>query len=337
MQNGLLMNRIPMLALVVVVSMALPRTAEAAVAQEPAVGPIASMCDIQSSSATWKVPVGAAGIPVFVSETGTAKFTPEITVTPATKTTLVVDTTSSTPTYARLLTFPEAKEGDIFKVALSGVCSGGTTSPPRSLTVEFTAAAVTPAALGKLVEAPQGLTKLVFDASFLPYAQLATLAFSANDRTLGEYRSGRDPSGTDYGVQACVNGACNPMWTPELDTLSNSHLISLMPNAQICPSGRASGMITAAVSVKARVAGQRTELAPVTGQIHVDCSKATDEELGLSSNAGCSTVARCPSEAASLASALFALFCSAGIVARRRGAGRSARHTVCHPGADKCP
>lgn len=240
--------------------------------------PAAPACSISSPSSTWKVPVGA-GIPVYVNESSGAKLDATATLSPAAEYTLLADKDTARPEYYRVLKIAGAKAGDVFNVTLGGTCTGApqATSPTFSMTVEFTAEQPFPTALGTLKEDPQGLTLLTLDPSFLPYQQTSTIDFTRDGASLGTYNKALPPSAGDrFGVRACVDNACVP--PPGADLAANQPLN--LSAALVCTNGRASGVVEVKLSAQAHIPGAATQPSAVAGSIHVDCTKATDAELG---------------------------------------------------------
>ncbi|MFO0665949.1 MAG: hypothetical protein U0174_18505 [Polyangiaceae bacterium] len=291
-----------------------PRAVARDVAMEPAARP---ECVVSSPSASWRIPVNVPSVPFAVWETGGARTTLAVTVTPQTKVDIVADTTSGSPASSRRLVFGEAKAGDVFDVSIAGNCIGGTTPNAVALHVEFVAAAPLPTTLGTLTEAPLGRTLLTLDPAFAPFIPQTTLSFG----TFGSYAAGRTVhDGDTYGVLACVGGACGESGAavPNVPPAS-SPLVVLAAN--VCSRGRSTGMVTLDVVAKASIVGVDTSPLEAKGVLHVDCTKATEGELATTMPAtGCSIS---PSErdarttCATLASVAFA-----GLLARRRRRSR---------------
>lgn len=243
--------------------------------------PLAPACNISSPSRSWKVPVGA-GIPVHVNESSGAKLDATASLSPAAEYTLLADKDTARPEYYRVLKIAGAKAGDIFNVTLGGTCTGApqATAATFEMTVEFTAEQPLPTALGTLKEEPQGLTLLTLDPSFVPYRQTSTLDFTRDGASLGTYNMALPPSlGDRFGVRACVDNACTP--PPGADLAANQPLN--LSAALVCTNGRASGVVEVKLSAQAHIPGAATQPAAVAGTIHVDCTKATDTELGKTS------------------------------------------------------
>lgn len=250
-----------------------------------AVAPQAPHCSIGSNAPSWKIPVNAA-VPVTVEESSGAKLTPTVTLSPTAEYTLTADTGSPRPEYYRLLKIPGAKVGDRYDVTLGGTCVGATdTVTPFSLKVEFVAEAQVPVTLGTMAENPQGTTVLTLDPSYLPFQQVSEISFKASGSGIGGYPSGILLSAEDvFGVRACVGGACTV--SSSSSPLIRAKLLNLSP-ALVCTNGRDSGLVEVSLSAQARIPGATTQPSAATGTIHVDCSKATDTELGK--GAGTST------------------------------------------------
>ena len=303
-------------------------SADAAVAQgapERAADPAPSpRCGIGSVSNAWKVPVNAVGVPIVVTEDAGAKLVPSVGVTPTADVSIAADTTSATPTYRRLLKFAGAKVGDVFQVVLGGTCTGAADPTPFTLSVEFVAEAAAPSVLGTLSESPQGTTLLSLDTSFAPYEQLATLTFGINGQILGSYPAGRKAAESNvYGVVACVNGACSTLNTSyNVQNPSSALPLALYRyDIKVCPNGRASGVVEAKVTATAKIEGVAELPAAAAGTIHVDCSKATDAELGIvggGNPVGCSVAGAARSKTATLTGTALFLLCACASAARRR-------------------
>ncbi|MFO0665950.1 MAG: MYXO-CTERM sorting domain-containing protein [Polyangiaceae bacterium] len=258
-----------------------------------AAAPIAPSCSIRSPSSTWKVPVNAPRVPVFVAENSGGKLTPSVTLSPNAEYTLLADSGTPRPDYYRTLTLTgdNLSVGDVFNVTLGGTCANAPSwmqMETFSMTIELVASAPAPTVLGTMAENPQGTTLLTLDPSFHPYRQVATITFTRNGASLGEYAPGQTASAGDrYGVIACVGGACDPRPGAPL---AGAQPLRLGAN-DVCKEGRDSGVVEVPLSAQAHIPGATAQPAAVTGSIHVDCGKATDQELGKGTGTAPNTVA----------------------------------------------
>lgn len=305
---------------------ALPAYAAAAAVADvagPGASPVAPACRFETPTDTWKIPVNAPGVPFSILENSGAKLTPEITIEPSAEYTVTTDAGSQAPLTSRILKIAGAKAGDTYKVTLGGTCVGGPNPSPTVFTVEYVAEAPTPLTVGTFAEAPQGLTKLTFDAGFLPHLQVASILILADESPLGNYGPGGmfPGPGDNYGVRACVGGACNT---------GDAHVRPMdLSAATVCKAGRASGVVKVALKTRTRLIGATDPLPEVQGEIHVDCSKATDSELGIgpstpvaSKATGCSVGTLATSTTGSLSAASVCALALGLAFARRRKATR---------------